>query len=438
MAAKNKATARAAAFGLFKDIETDWAFRRTLEYMNEKAAEIGECLYVARRINERDSETWTTEWRALAERVEAFAAKALDEGHLTSAREAYMRAANYYRTAEYGTSPSHPQFHWLWQQSVTCFRHAAALYSPPVQVVEVQFEGKVLPGYFWRPQADDQTRPTLIAAGGNDSALEEVFWTAGPAAVRRGYNFFAFEHPGHRGALHLYNDCIKRPDYEAPYRAAIDLLETLPGVDERLALTGYSFGGYIACRVASHEARIKAVVPNSPIVDAYEVSAAFWNVEKMIKLLETVPASVITWLYNAKMRKSPVQLALKQYTDWTGGMYPHNMTAAEKFKAGMDFIKPFTVRDRLDHITCPTLALVSTADGDVLRRQAQEMLDRIPAQKKQLHLFTLEKDGAEDHCQLDNTSRGAQVMFDWLDDVFDYRPAPDPAAVPEPVAALFV
>ena len=36
-----------------------------------------------------------------------------------------------------------------------------------------------------------------------------------------------FDHPGHRGAVHKYNDCIKRSDYEKPYKEAIDLLETL-------------------------------------------------------------------------------------------------------------------------------------------------------------------------------------------------------------------
>ncbi|MEJ2708633.1 MAG: hypothetical protein P8074_13530 [Anaerolineales bacterium] len=44
MANQRTATARSAAFGLFKDKEMDLAFRRTLEFMIEKAAEIGEWL----------------------------------------------------------------------------------------------------------------------------------------------------------------------------------------------------------------------------------------------------------------------------------------------------------------------------------------------------------------------------------------------------------
>ena len=36
-------------FGVFKDKEMDWVFKRTLQFMNEKAEEIAECLYAASR-----------------------------------------------------------------------------------------------------------------------------------------------------------------------------------------------------------------------------------------------------------------------------------------------------------------------------------------------------------------------------------------------------
>ena len=58
------------SLGVFKDHETDWVFKRTLEYMSEKAAEIGDCLFAANRIDERSRESWIVEWAALAGRVE--------------------------------------------------------------------------------------------------------------------------------------------------------------------------------------------------------------------------------------------------------------------------------------------------------------------------------------------------------------------------------
>jgi hypothetical protein len=105
------------------------------------------------------------------------------------------------------------------------------------------------------------------------------------------------------------------------------------------------------------------------------------------------------------------------------------MTPAEKFEVSINFQKPFTIRHRLDQFTCPTLAMVSEGDGEVLLKQAEEMIEKIPAQEKHLHYFTLAKDGSDDHCQLDNRVRGNQVMFDWLDELFDYHYEPAPTEV---------
>ncbi len=435
MARKMITAGRSPAFRLFKDAEADWAFRRTLEFMGEKAAEIGECLYVARRIDERDGESWITQWADLAARVEAFGDASLAAGRLVSARECFMRASNYYRTAEYGTSPTHPRFDELWRRSVDSFRNGARLFHPPIRGIEVEFEGRRFPGYFWRPTEDDRSRPTLIAAGGNDSSLEELVWWVGMAAVRRGYNLFAFEHPGHRGAMHLYNDCIKRPDYELPYKAAIDLLETLPGVDGRLAMTGYSFGGYVTCRVAAYEPRLKAIAPNSPIIDVYGATKAFFGgFLDYVKYVPPIAVGLIAKLYYARMERKPVLNAFKRYTDWTGGLYPTDLEPLQKLDAAIAFQRPFTVRDRLGDIRAAALALVSEGDGKVLRRQAAQFIEGISSERKRLHLFRLAEDGSDDHSQLDNRSRGAQVLFDWLDDVFEVGTEMEQAGALEPHA----
>lgn len=403
--------ARSEAFGVFRDAETDWTFRRILERMGEGAAEIGECLSVACKISETDSDSWRIEWTTIAEKLEKTAEASLKTGSDISARECYLRASTYYAAAEYGTDPVHPEFHKLWRKSVHCFLEAAALFNPPVELIKVPYEEKLLPGYFWRPDNTDKKRPTLIAAGGNDSSLEEVFLTCGPAAVRRGYNFFAFEHPGHRGAVHLYKDCTKIPNYEAPYANAIDVLKSLPGVNEKIALTGFSFGGYIACRVAAHEPRIKAVIPNSPIIDSYAVTMAFWS-----GLITKIPMSLLARIMEKKLKRKPVIRALKHYNDWAGGLYPTELSPEEKAEAGFSLLKQMKVD--ASKITVPVLAMISDGDGPVLMEQTQQFLANISSVTKDMYHFTLEKDGCDDHCQLDNRAKGNQIMFDWLDKIF--------------------
>lgn len=410
MANKIKA-ARASAFGVFKDVEMDWVFRRTLEYMNVGAAEIGECLSLVKKIDDKDITTWIDSWQALGDRVKKQGDESLEKESYTSARESYLRASNYYRNAEYGCLPDDPKFHMLWEKSVECFMKAGELFDTPIQRVTVPFEGKELPGYFWRGSTDN-TCPTLFAVGGNDSSLEEVVYASGFAAVSRGYNFFTFDFPGHRGAVHLYPDMVKMPDYERPMKSALDVLGTLPGVDDRIAMTGMSFGGYIVSRTAIHDKRISVLVPNSPLVDLWDTGKAFWG--KMIE----APFWVMKLLSRAskkQVRNGGLAGVLKGFSQWSNGYW--NIPLKEQVEKLNEW-KKYTIRESLSDITCPTLVMVSEDEGNELLKQANEFYNGISSELKHMHMFSMEQDGSHDHCQLDNRTRSNQVMFDWLDRVF--------------------
>lgn len=93
----------------FKDQTFSFELLRATSYAPYGGAEIGECLATAARIREGDFESWHVEWRRTAERVNAVAARALSDGHRLSAREAFLRASNYYRTAEFFLAPDDPR-----------------------------------------------------------------------------------------------------------------------------------------------------------------------------------------------------------------------------------------------------------------------------------------------------------------------------------------
>jgi hypothetical protein len=61
--------------------------------------------------------------------------------------------------------PQEADFHSHWRKMRSCFREAAALFAPPIEQIEVPFEGELLPGYFWKPEESTQRRPTLIVIG---------------------------------------------------------------------------------------------------------------------------------------------------------------------------------------------------------------------------------------------------------------------------------
>jgi esterase/lipase len=401
-------------FGVFKNHETDWCFKRTLQYAYVGAAQVGECLYAAKMINQRGEEYWSDEWYKLAQRLEKQADESLVKGNKISARDAYLRACNYYRTAEYGASPNDTMFKTAWEKSRACFHKACPLFTPAIQIIEVPFEDQMLPGYFWTPDNTEVKRPTLFSVGGNDSSGEEVFFFDGKAAIERGYNFFTFEFPGHRGTVHLYPDCVKRADMEKAFKAAFDVLETLQGVDERIALTGISFGGYVSSRVAIHEPRVAAVIPNSPLIDIKRTQ------EEMLTLLDSkFPEKMIARMLDKTMNKSLLTKSMLEYSMWNNGLHDYSGIGIINSVKEYDY-EPWNISQEIEKITCPVLILVSEDEGKVLLEQAYEFYEGVSSEVKHMHIFSLENDGSNDHCQLDNRSRSNEVKFDWLNEVFNY------------------
>src|SRR5919198_4340161 len=160
----------------FHDQTFSFELLRAVGYAPYGGADIGECLATARRIREGDLVSWHTEWLRTADRVRAIGAAALAAQHHVSAREAFLRAANYYRAAEFflHTDPGDPRVLATWRASRDCFASAVRLFPSPVEAVEIPFEGTSLPGYFYRPDGARTPRPTLIFHGGFDSTVEEL------------------------------------------------------------------------------------------------------------------------------------------------------------------------------------------------------------------------------------------------------------------------
>jgi len=178
----------------------------------------GELYSTARRIVDKDVESWTVEWSGTAERVEAIAHNCLSGGHVVSAREAFLRASLYWRTGLFYLESKDPRQLALYHRHRSCFRQAAALFDPPIEPVSIPYEnGKTLPGYFMRAAATGGPRPTVMILGGGDTTCEELYdFGGGAAAIRRGYNAFLWEGPGQVGAYALDPSLTYRPDWEVP------------------------------------------------------------------------------------------------------------------------------------------------------------------------------------------------------------------------------
>ena len=153
----------------------DWT-HRALAHAVYGGADFGEYMATARRVTVGDGDSWYREWTETADRVSAIAEASEAKGHKVSAREAYLRASNYYRTSYpflYG-APVDPRLVEAFERETAAFHRAAALFDPPVEPVEIPYQGTTLPGYFYRVDDSNERRLTLIGGSGYDSTIQEA------------------------------------------------------------------------------------------------------------------------------------------------------------------------------------------------------------------------------------------------------------------------
>ena len=171
----------------------DFEFLRGISVMRTGGAELGECLETISKVNDNDFDSWVKEWEYTAQRAEnegeSYAAKGLD----VAARNAFLRASSYYRMAVFYSYYREERHALLLEKSVTCFHQAARLMSLPIECLDIDFEGVRLPAYFI--SGGGGKRPTLIALGGFDSTMEEVYHLIGGGAAEYGWNCLIFEGP---------------------------------------------------------------------------------------------------------------------------------------------------------------------------------------------------------------------------------------------------
>jgi hypothetical protein len=75
-----------------------------------------------------------------------------------SARDGYLRAANYFRTSEFFLHGNHedPRIYSAYHKSIAAYKLCCGLYDVPILPVEIHYESTTLPGYYSGPQISDQ------------------------------------------------------------------------------------------------------------------------------------------------------------------------------------------------------------------------------------------------------------------------------------------
>ena len=390
---------------VFMDTTYDFELRRALGYSVSGGADINECLYTARRIKEGDDESWYREWRATADRVMVIGEKALAAGKLVSAREAYLRASNYYRTAEFflRAKLDDPRILETWRLSRDCFLKAAELIDHPVERVKVPWEGTTLPGYIMKPDKSNKPRKTLVVHTGFDGTGEELYFEVAFFALKRGYNVLIFEGPG-QGAALREQGLYFRPDWEKVVTPVLDFAMKRRDIDpKRIALLGISMGGYLAPRAAAFEHRLAAVVANPGVHNLLDAKSAPTAQEK--EKTSEDPALINKGIREMMQTDSGFRWWIQHGMFSFGKKEPFDLVTA---------LSEYHLDEVAGLIKCPTLVIVSENDHFHTTQAQEKLYDLIKAPKTLMRFTNAEMAG--EHCQMGSVILSNQKILDWLDD----------------------
>jgi dienelactone hydrolase len=356
-----------------------YQFRRALGETQEGGGAVSEVFQAASRMKPGDAESWHIEWLKVAERNDRRGDEEERKGHIRTAMNCWLRAADYYRSAEFWLLPEDPRrlatFDKCERASGKWLRYVGG------EALQVPYEkGVSMPAYFIKPKGEGKW-PVLISFGGLDSFKDELWFMTGRGAVQRGIAVLMVDGPGQGGTLRRHR-IPTRYDYEVPVGRCIDFLLGRMDVDAtRIAVSGSSLGGYYSARAGAKEHRLAACISHG----------AIWDVEQ-------------------RFRDRGEGHALANHMKWVFG--------AKSMAEAIDQARPFKLEGVLDEMRCPYLVL--HGGHDVLGVENSKTVyeyARSKGVKVTLRLTSAEETGAE-HCQHDNPTLGQELMIDWLADVF--------------------
>jgi pimeloyl-ACP methyl ester carboxylesterase len=347
--------------------------------------------------NSRDhvaAEKFFAAWTELGEKVKRLAAADEARGRLLSAGAKYRRATTYFIQAERMQRPDFALRKEAFTEALDCFSRFVALTRQNCRRIEIPYKDTALPALLVGVQEAHGAMPCMVHFDGLDVTKEIIYLLGIPEALAaRGVATLVVDNPGVGESLRLRR-LANFPEAEIPASAALDFLQTTPGIDrERIGIMALSLGGYHAPRAAAFEPRFKCCVAWGANYD--------WG--------ETQRARYAT---------GNQSLPVPHYWDHVGWVF--GKSSIEEVIAVSERL---SLRGILDRITCPILVVHGEHDRQIPLAQARALVaECVSSPKAELHIQTVADGGAE-HCGLDNVALTYETICDWVAEVLGGRPA---------------
>ena len=385
-----------------------------LAYISTGGADYGEIQAVAAAVGDGDDDAYYDAWMAAGERLEQEAQACRSSGSFDGAQGQYLKAAAFYATSYHPIfgEPVDPRVVRAFGRQKAALEAGLRLRSSGFQPLTIPFEGQTLPGCFLPAEGREmEVRPLLILTNGYDGTITDMYFASAVAASRRGYHCLLFDGPGQGEALILQGLRL-RPDWEIVVKAVVDVAENLPGVDpKRIALSGWSLGGYLAPRAASGEHRLAACIADPGL---WDMSGSFRAAAVAMGATPS-QAQNLGEMDDALLDKFEQLLLTNRRLRWSivqRGFWVHGV---DNLRDYMRSAEQFTMKGRAADIRCPTL--LTAAEGDPLGQSAASFFEELRCPKMFLQFNAAE--GAGGHCEMMNRSLLNRRVLDWLDKVLE-------------------
>ncbi|WP_342480116.1 dienelactone hydrolase family protein [Paenibacillus sp. FSL L8-0340] len=210
---------------------------------------------------------WCEEWTKEGDELHRKAEQALTEGYRTKAKALFHEAVGCYHVGQHIFFIDCSQKEGSQEKARRSYKQAISLYEDkdkPIRI-EIPFKGVEIPAYL--RLSGIPNKPLVIFVNGMDNIKEAEGHSQGTLYKQHGFNFITFDGPGQG---ELWKDMkFDVKEYHKAVSAIIDWVEKQQDYQmdtQKIALTGFSLGGYLAPVSAAYDKRVKCVVGNSGLV----------------------------------------------------------------------------------------------------------------------------------------------------------------------------
>jgi dienelactone hydrolase len=385
---------------LFKYFPTNYVWNLSVDLSIEMGARIGEieemCAPLqeaARAPDAAGTTAFRQTWVTMADKLVSLAEEDDAKGHLISAGDKRIRAANYMQVAERLQAHDAEGRLDLYKRFLSTFLKGIEQSGAPVERVEIPYEGTHLSALYVPAKDVTGPQPLLVQVNGLDSTKEMKYLVGLPEWLRqRGVASLIVDQPGTGEALRLQN-LHARYDSEHWASAIVDWLESRAEVDpKRIGMEGVSLGGYYCPRAVAFEPRFACGVAWGANHDWRDVQKR--RLEKEGDFPVPHYWNHVCWVWGAKDIDEFMQIAEKVHLDGV-----------------------------LDRIRVPFLVTHGQKDSQIPLEWAERTYEQLfNSPKRELKIFT-EREGGVQHSSFDNSANAGAYIADWVAETLGGRTA---------------